>query len=32
MCAWDTPADAVDRLLADLRAALARPPGARVPA
>ena len=32
MCAWDTPADAVDRLLADLREALAQSPAARVPA
>ena len=26
MCSWDTPADAVDRLVEDLRAALAAPP------
>jgi threonine aldolase len=32
MCSWDTPADAVDRLLDDLRTALARAPAARVSA
>jgi threonine aldolase len=25
MCAWDTPVEAVDRFVADLRAALAKP-------
>jgi hypothetical protein len=29
MCSWDTPAEAVDRLVDDLRTTLARSPAAR---